>query len=174
MHIIGISGKKQSGKDALTTALRLNFNGESRRIALADPLKEEVARACGVSTQFIDNHKPDFRKMLQWWGTDFRRKFKHDNYWIEQLFRNILAQPPEVGLVVVPDVRFLNEATYIKEAGGLLIRVTRPLPNDDKHISETDLDDYKFSDILLNTGTLDDIDKFSIDFLNKHNIPCKH
>ena len=71
---------------------------------------------------------------------------------------------------IIPDVRRQNEAGFIKDAGGLLVRLNvsekeqrrRLLSRDNKlsdrsaftHITETDLDDYDRFDLILDTDSM--------------------
>lgn len=66
--------------------------------------------------------------------------------------------------VVIPDVRFKNEVAAIKEAGGLVVKITRPgaglQGTHGLHSSETEqasIPDSAFDKVLLNTGTVDDL-----------------
>jgi phosphomevalonate kinase len=162
MHLIGISGKKQSGKDEVTSYLLKKFPG-SVRIAFADALKQEVARACGVSIEYLNEHKDNFRLILQGWGTDFRRRLYGQDYWIRRwdfLAREQINCP----MIICPDVRFPDEAEYILECSGTLWRMdrcrfygTRRLDEQstDNHQSEIALDDYmKFDCVIRNHGTI--------------------
>ena len=60
---------------------------------------------------------------------------------------------------VISDVRFQNEADFVKKHNGLLIKVNRPGENNnDNHISETGIDDIKIYDILIqNSGSIFDL-----------------
>lgn len=167
--LIGISGKKLAGKDALCSALSRQYGAKCKRIAFADALKHEVSIACNVSLGFIETHKAQFRPVLQWWGTDFKRYFHGDNYWVQQTLAQLVEEYRNgLELAVIPDVRFKSEAAVIKELGGMLIRIARPTQMIDNHISETDLDDYKgFDHIVINNGTLDDLDHEAVVILQK-------
>jgi len=175
MKLIGISGKKLSGKDALCNALISHTPVSAVRLAFADALKEEVSIACSVSLSFIDQHKAQFRPLLQWWGTDFRRHFQGDDYWVKKLISKLVdAADHGVGLVVVPDVRFQSEAAVVKQIGGCLVRIGRPTQLIDDHLSETDLDSYKgFDHIVINNGTLHDLDHEAMVILKQQNIQTK-
>jgi hypothetical protein len=160
MILIGISGKKRSGKNTIADMLSSITSRKVYQIALADALKNEVAQATGVSRIFIDEHKTQFRPILQWWGTDFRRHFVSDNYWILKLgkaIRDHQASPQDI--IVVPDVRFKDEYKFIMDIGGTMIRVERDYVNGvtDSHQSEIDLDDVKFQHVITNNGTLDEL-----------------
>ena len=63
------------------------------------------------------------------------------------------------GPVVIPDVRFLNEADYVEDNGEVL-RVERPgLNSTDGHVSENELNDYWIAPdrVIVNDGTLADL-----------------
>jgi hypothetical protein len=167
--LIGISGKKMSGKDALCLAICRAHGLKARRIAFADALKQEVSIACNVSRSFIEENKAQFRPILQWWGTNFKRHFHGDDYWVKQTLAEIVeAMSNGFTMIVIPDVRFQTEATTIKDCGGYLVRIARPTQLIDNHISETDLDNYKgFDHIVLNNGTLQDLDNEALTILNK-------
>lgn len=175
IKIIGISGKKRSGKDAFCQLLRQNTSIESMRVAFADALKEEVAKATGVTVKFIDDNKAEFRPILQWWGTDFRRRYKGQDYWVRQAFEKILTSPLSVRMVVIPDVRFRSEADYLRQAGAILVRIKRQETEvEDNHSSEVDLDNYEyFTEVIFNNGTLINLAVEARLFLKQHNIPLK-
>lgn len=155
--VVGLSGKKRSGKDFACAVMRSKGWEDAidvHRLAFADALKEELARACGVTVQFIEEHKDDFRLGLQWWGTQWRRNLCGNNYWLERASEALAETHSQV--VVVPDVRFPNEAEWVRGHGGLVVRINRTaglLPAEDIHESETALDDYEFDYVLQNDMT---------------------
>lgn len=170
MIIIGISGKKGAGKDAVCNVLLHHFKN-SVRIAFADALKEEVAKACGRTVRFIEENKPNFRLILQGWGTDYRRKLCDENYWINEWLRKVYQTTAT--LVVVPDVRFQNEAAIIKELGGEVWRVFRKgLESDDTHASETDMDKFRYDTEIHNDQTLLRLEKEVIETLRLRQLLC--
>ncbi len=73
------------------------------------------------------------RTIMQWWGTEYRRT-QAESYWTESWrLHNWIG----VGHVI-PDVRFSNEADFVRRHGGQVWKVTRPgvgLIN--SHASET-------------------------------------
>jgi hypothetical protein len=77
-----------------------------------------------------------FRTLLQFWGTEYRRKLMGASYWVDQLSCSLRRLPPD-SLVVVDDVRFIDEAECIEELFGALVRVDRPGVPQMNHISET-------------------------------------
>lgn len=152
--IIGISGKKRSGKDEACNVILDMFPGRGERIAFADALKAEVAEVCGVSLSKLEEHKAVFRPMLQWWGTEFRRQYHGpDSYWIDRLADAVGKCPFD--FVVIPDVRFPNELKFVRGHGGLSIRIgSARCVVTDIHSSETALDDSEFDIHVDNNGTL--------------------
>jgi len=148
--IVGISGKMATGKTTLAKLLAELRGG--RVASFADELREEVSctfeiprgqmrvRALKenmlvpVGFQFLS-----LRQLLQWWGA-LRRETDAD-YWVKRLLSGV----DPVELVIIDDVRYRNEASAIRAAGGQLIRLDpydgwqRGVGSD--HLSETDLDD---------------------------------
>lgn len=156
--IIGLSGRKRSGKDTVAKMLSEHpeFGGKTSRIGFADALKAELSDATGFPVEFIEQFKDKFRLGLQWWGTELRRDLCGENYWIDK-YRQAVAQDGSP-FILTPDVRFKNEYDAIKSLGGIVVRVTRPeLTSDDLHPSETSLDNENFDWTIVNSGTLSDL-----------------
>jgi len=158
--IIGISGKKRSGKDTVYELIRMLKQGDGiypLRAAFGDQIKEEVAGVTGVDLDHIEEHKERFRPMLQWWGADFRRHYKGESYWLDKMLRKMRSvADPE--MLVITDVRYPNEADLVKKAGGIMLRVERETGLEDAHSSENLLDDFEGFDYrLTNNGTIYDL-----------------
>ena len=165
MILIGISGKKQTGKNTVAKFIAANTALKCEEFAFADSLKNEVARLCQVSRDEIERNKPRFRTMLQAWGV-YRRESLGDDCWVRQVIIKMLASNADIAFIT--DVRFQNEANYVKEMGGFLIRVSRDTGLNDNHISETDLDKYeKWDGIILNTGSMEQLGIEIKDVMNK-------
>jgi hypothetical protein len=126
------------------------------------------------------------REILQVWGTQYRRRSAHgwDSYWLDKVRDLIKESPPETFAVirtglnesdwavtaesntvfVVTDVRFRNEAEFIKREGGKLIRINRRVRDQEEaalrekgdptalHPSATELLDYPCPSILNEEG----------------------
>ena len=155
------------------------------RRAFADALKEDMGQNLiqggawekewyayrGDLISFVDSikHHAEIRALLQNYGVA-QRKAQPD-YWIQRLLRWITVQEvghehtgKRLGAVIVPDVRFRNEAQAIKDRGGLLIRVNRPGYDNglsleaQGHPSETDLDNWGYFDYYVhNDGGMERI-----------------
>lgn len=62
----------------------------------------------------LRNRPLRYRELMQYWGTDVRRK--HDkNYWTQKMINIITDNAPFVDVFVVTDVRFYNELKALLE-----------------------------------------------------------
>lgn len=172
MKIISLSGRKGAGKDEVCAAILAAYPG-GLRLAFADPLKQEICDACGVSLQTINDNKSVFRPILQWWGTEFRRQFqKQPDYWIDQLRLQLYhCQMQKVPYVIVTDARFLNELRMVKRMGGVTVLVNRPHTGEtdiDPHSSEQEWRQWDFDDnVIPNTGSLTQLKANAIEWFTK-------
>jgi energy-coupling factor transporter ATP-binding protein EcfA2 len=157
MKFIGISGYKGSGKTTVAHMLEeVLAPARCVHINFADALKVEVSQMYNVSVKFIEEHKDNFRLILQGHGTDFRRRLYHEQYWIKKYLSRCTLADQDVAYIITSDIRFNNEYAIIKELYGPIIRVARNI-NTDPHPSETELDGKDFDFVILNTGSLDDL-----------------
>lgn len=165
--LVGVGHKKRSGKD--TIANRLVDKHQFRRVSWADSLKEAARIIFGWTDEHLYGRLKERvdpywgfspRWALQTLGTEACRNNIHQQIWVKSAWlriEKIRDENPGVG-IVVPDVRFPNEADFIREKGGYLWKVNRPgLAADEaaNHASETALDDYNgWNSILENTHDL--------------------
>jgi len=159
--IVGIGHVARVGKDTAASALqkelgftRIGFADQLRELAMgADPLATATVRSVNVSVghgrlawvvqglgyEAAKDSYPEVRRFLQNLGTAARTTFGED-FWVDQLFAR--AKALGAPRIVIPDVRYKNEAAAIKARGGVLIRINRPGAVGYGHLSETDLKDY--------------------------------
>src|SRR5579859_2145248 len=159
--IIGFGNKARHGKDTAAQAIVDYYEKKKFYLSMAPgKVKEHVVSAVRIG--FADDlyavacseygMKEKDAPLLQRIGAE--RRVGDPEYWIKRAFTKI---NPTHDIVVIPDVRYRNEAQYIKDAGGYLVNVSRlnadgtqyvdpSRPAD--HPSETDLDswnwDFKF------------------------------
>ncbi len=89
-------------------------------------------------------------KLLQWWGTDYRRRQDSD-YWVDKWQEQIETFK---GIIVTSDVRFQNEANVIKTSKGYTVNVTR-LQKDGRPYVDPSRDQYHESETRLDTYNWD-------------------
>jgi len=102
-----------------------------------------------------------YTKLLQWWGTEYRRQNYGQDYWVSQWKA---AVNPKADIVFSTDMRFFNEAKAVQELGGFTVQVNRlnvdgtpfvDTSRDLNHPSETQLDGYNYDfKITIKTGDL--------------------
>lgn len=81
------------------------------------------------------------RSLLQIWGTEIVRSI-YNNAWVDALIVN--AQSSFSEIIFVNDCRFPNELEGIQANGGVVLRLTRAIYEEDQHESETALDQDVF------------------------------
>lgn len=163
MRLIGFMGRARHGKntaaDLLQSYLEIVWGERVQVSAFADGLKEEAARMLGHTVEYIEDNKEVFRPFLQWYGTEYIREFRdRPNHWIDQLGLKIdQAAKDGVDFFLVTDLRFLNEAKYIKSRGGILVSIFRPgMDNSSLHSSETDIP-VNLSDYSIQNRTVSEL-----------------
>lgn len=185
-------------------------------LAIADQTKYELgSRFNLIKDNLIDemdktfnelfiSKSADTRKKLQYYGTDYCRNggnweikdgftmYNEPSIWIKGLYlqiKNILERSYDrkKDIFIISDIRFINEANFIKNLGGKIIRINAPTRNYNKmleeclknyseetdvnnfmeniksHESETNLDNYKF-DYTVNND-FNDVNKDIEDIL---------
>ncbi|MBM7770618.1 hypothetical protein JOD54_000822 [Actinokineospora baliensis] len=188
MRPVGIVGRKRSGKD--TVAAQLVAAHGYTRVAFGDPVKalaeavnpiivgpaDLLGRPGERLRAVLDRHGwdqvkedlPRARDLLQTLGTGVRDLID-PHAWIDAWARHAETVP---GPLVVPDVRFPNEAEHLRSLGFVLIRVSRPgLPSTDTHVSETGSDLIATDHHLINGGTLADLSA-AVETLTEEQLTC--
>lgn len=92
-------------------------------------------------------------EILQFWGTNFRRRLTDPNYWVNLTMdkAKTIAEDIKNGFILVPDTRFKNEVDALRLNGGHYIKVIRTKADgtqfiaddrDPNHPSEAELEGY--------------------------------
>ena len=162
--IVGLVGLKGHGKDTAGVyfhnlfaykrmAFAYNLKVAAMQIFRLQPMqvfgdisvKETVDKRWGLTP----------REILQQLGTEVGRHI-HPEVWVKSVMLSIEADGSKK--FIITDVRFLNEAKAIKDAGGLVVRVSRPGFGTDEHNdhqSELEVLEIKHDYELVNDSTLD-------------------
>lgn len=164
LGIIGLSGYARSGKDTVAKVLVDNYG--YTRIGFADAIREFLL---GINPILSDGHRlgevvklygweiakgqTEVRRLLQETGTVARSLFG-EHFWIELL----LSKVDPKDKIVIPDVRFSNEAHMIQMMGGAVWKISRPgVGPINSHVSESDMESYTVDTVIENSGTIEDL-----------------
>lgn len=163
--VILISGHAQNGKDTLAEVIHHEYerHGSCVRILHFADLLKFICRLC---FDWDGNKDETGRGLLQYVGTDVVRQKKPD-FWVDFIGDLLELFEGHWQYVIVPDCRFPNEVTKLKERGfdTVHIRVIRDgfdngLSEEQKnHPSETALDSFSADIYIHNNGTLEDLYK---------------
>lgn len=147
--VVGFMGRMGSGK---TTAARyLESRYGFKRMSFSTPVKKIAMEYFGW-----DGAKDERgRRLLQVLGTEAGRAYDPD-IWIKYASEELDRTPNTVS-VAFDDVRFENEARWIRALGGYIIRIYRPSAPVSDHPSEAleIPDDLVFSEIVNDGGFRD-------------------
>lgn len=165
--LIGITGRAGSGKD--TAGLFLARHFALCRAAFADPLKAMLL-AMGLCEDDLhgpakEQPLPDLgvspRRLMQTLGTEWGRDLIDPDLWVK-LFRWGMARSwpvlrainPDVAGYVLTDVRFANEADFIRRGGHLVHLTRQAAPAVAAHSSEAGLEIQPSDFVIANDGEL--------------------
>jgi len=159
--VIGITGQAGSGKDTVFSMFEaLLPELDVVRVAFGDEVKKEYAEHYGLDLEVLyDEGKKTHRIGLQEWGTEHRRA-ANKNYWIDKIKTQVDFLVKTADLVVITDVRFINEAEFLKnEYDASIVRVlgSRCRTLRSLHESEVELFSVEVDWTLPNKSTLTDL-----------------
>ncbi len=163
LPIIGLTGPAGCGKTTVAGMIE-----GAAVIQLADPLYAALALMLGVDEAILRHRaakeKPlpgldrSPRQLLQTLGTDWGRAFVGSDVWLRQAGRRIDAlHAAGAATVIVADVRFENEAEWIRHRGGQVWRVERePATAAAPHASEAGIPYGLIDRTIDNTGSAEE------------------
>lgn len=169
--IIGLTGLAGSGKDTVRTYLeeRQAFAG----LAFADPIRAMLStlfQQVGASDEWMTDRLlkegtipalgTSYRHLAQTLGTEWGRSVAYD-FWLRIAQARVAAMlDMGVKCVVISDVRFKNEADWIRSIGGHVWRVDRPgLEPVRLHSSEL-ISHITPDRVIANNGSVKDLHQF--------------
>ena len=127
--VLGLAGRAQTGKDTIASYL-VNTHVGVRKQGFSWALKAH----CHIAFEMIDKD-PD---LLQRLGTAYRDR--NPNFWIDVLCYMIHNDPP--AMLIIPDVRFGNEAAFVRRVGGYLVHLRRCHTDGTPYVSPDRLSDH--------------------------------
>lgn len=194
--LIAVSGKLGSGKDYIIENYILPcIHGRVSKMAFADHIKINVASQQHLPLDILlhGQKTAEVRHALQSAGTEEGRDKHGPDIWVNTLdnwikLRQLRGDDLEV--VLVTDCRFPNEARWIEDNDGILIRIVAPDRNDatllkeangdeqvytsiKTHISETALDNYTFRYVIDNSkeaaaGVHEQVRRMLYEYIRSH------
>lgn len=182
--IIGIGGKKRHGKDTAYKILNKHFNfkqyafadeiklwceilnpilGFDGLIRLNDLLKfytwDQIKSFAGDEDDRYKEASEELRRLQQIIGTEIVRERVDTNFWVKKVFEQIKEDDYKSKRFAITDVRFPNELKSIKDEGGYTIYIKRKVKDNDKHASETSVNESDFDEVVENYGTLEELEE---------------
>lgn len=167
MKVVGFGCTAQVGKDTAAKYLEQKYPGKFKRVAFADELKKAAMVIFGLSweqcfgsqevKEAIDpRYGKSPRQLLQELGEKMREIFP--DIWIVKVFNETIPQLQEEGYEYfgISDVRYPNEANWIRKYDGTVVRVTREGSGTSvgaDHSSETAMKNFVCDVEISNNGT---------------------
>ena len=163
-RIIGFTGPAGAGKD-----LAASMVPGACRVAFADPIYQGLSTMLGIPEGVLRDRSAKEqpivgigaspRQLLQTLGTEWGRQMIGDDLWLRVAFwRWEQLAAGGVSLIVVPDVRFENEARMIRGQGGEVWMIHRPgVDPVAAHSSEAGLPLKLIDRLVVNDGTVDQL-----------------
>ena len=158
--LIGIIGKKQSGKDTFARFLRA-IDGDYEVKKFAGKLKEVASVLTGYPMWAWEDEEYknrqlgstfnnwSLRELLQYLGTEIFRNNLNNDIWVNLLFDSY----SQGDKWIITDVRFPNELKAIQDRGGIIIKMERKTTDSlDTHISEAFSEKFEYDYVVKNDG----------------------
>lgn len=145
--VIGIGHKARQGKDTVASMIQDRLGSKAERLPFAEDLYAVARIMFGMT-------KKD-PTLLQLLGTEIFRR-KSPDIWVESVYHKLMDRKPKVAIIT--DVRFPNEAEFVQQMGGSLIKVERTAPDgtphrdptrSETHPSESSLNEFKGWDFKI-------------------------
>ncbi len=182
MKIIGLGHYSRTGKDTLANYMVQYGGARVKKLPWAWKLKQicyELYAWAGVySPEVYDTKECEYLRDVplpllandRWpqgptpvdlWvalGTPAVRDNVHNDTWINY----VLKSNHDCEILVIPDVRFLNEAEAVKAAGGTLVKVVRPGIQPRNTVADQALANWEGWDYTVgHSGFLEELESFA-------------
>ena len=187
--IIGLTGKKECGKD--TAGRHLVHQHSFERVSFADDLKTALSILLDIPFMELEQHKSNptvklalgyenrpaeapisamwspivsysIRHIMQRFGTEVGRNFFDEDFWVDRVLPYDHDNPSFAyrdRKIVVTDCRFENEAQRILDLGGKIVEIRRPTEHVDEHVSEAGIPDEMIEYVISNDSTIESLYK---------------
>jgi hypothetical protein len=131
--LIGIAGRKRQGKDTIALMIK-DLLPQAQIVSFASPLKQGISAMLRIPLDEVEVYKDTdhplidapLRDLMVDIGTNLLRNSYKQDVWVDIMYRRIADMYAHgERLIVIPDVRFENEASMIRHIGGEIWHVTR-------------------------------------------------
>lgn len=169
MVIIGLAGQARSGKD--TIGEYLIGRHQACTYALADPIRRAASEMFGLPYSSFTGNNPNRevknlfwgispREMLQKLGTEAGRNVFGEDIWLKRAEQELInvSEIASNPFFVITDIRFENEAQWVRTAGGIIVHIHRDMEESvNSHVSEHGIK-HDSSDLTVhNNGTIEEL-----------------
>lgn len=169
MKIIGITGLAGSGKDTARSVLQNHFGVTG--MAFADPMRAMLGQLldhCGIGAEWMTRRElkempmpglgVSYRHAAQALGTEWGRALTPSgDIWIKAAAASMVEvmniKGPDA-VFCISDVRFENEAKWVREQGGVVWKIARPDVAAVRHHSSENGVPIELVDILIFNGDM--------------------
>lgn len=129
LPLIALCGVAQAGKNHIANLLRdeVGFLPWGLANALKFSCYASKKNKWSLEEYFLTAKGPELRRFLQLSGTEEARDVYGAQYWVRQAegFRFIAKYDLKAPGVTIFDVRFPDEAQWVRDSGGVLLKVVR-------------------------------------------------
>lgn len=163
--LIGLTGRAGAGKSTVATELENEWS--MHHIAFAEPIQAMLCSLfdlAGIDGAWTADRALkelpttlgwSYRHLAQSLGTEWARAQLADDFWLRVAGARLDAPGMQGESVVISDVRFPNEAAWVRARGGVIVRVVRDgLPSVRQHESEAHADTIEPDRELINNGSI--------------------
>lgn len=166
-QLIGLCGYAGTGKDTVRGILEQDHTYTG--MAFAEPIRgmlRELFTSNGIDPAYMDERDlkeaevpalgVSYRQLAQTLGTEWGRNLQPD-FWL-RIASAFMDEQRLHGAqhFVVSDVRFVNEAQWVRENGGVIWRIHRPDASPVRaHVSEQEIDQIEPDLVIDNSQSVD-------------------
>lgn len=174
--LIGIHGKPRAGKDTISNYICRKYNltrhGPSVYVKRVAAVMFNVPEDCFYDELKKETTDPfweiSYREMAQKVGKESSRDVFGDDFWMRHVGRHlelIRERAPRIDEfdtkgMVLPDIRYANEAKWVKDNGGIVLFVERPnrqTASNESHPAERGLPKKDADAIILNAASTEEL-----------------
>lgn len=158
--IVGITGLPRSGKDTVADFLIAKHPG-TYKYSFAEPIVNMLN--AGFNQDFRSDYWTERKKepipllgkspreLMQTLGTEWGRHHVHPDLWVFLAAQRFIQTGDGM---IIPDVRFENEADFVRKRGGVIIHVSKYDVKSTGHVSDNKISAATGDFGVINDGGL--------------------